>query len=162
MVDLLMNIIPVRLIFDRTLLGISCCDNYGVIKRNDGGELRARQCHACGECQQPASKLAIRCRDICQVCSYLDTRSIREATLELQQGTANLVLHRRPALLMVVMVVVVDLSALSGNGTAAAEEPATAGCGVCRPGDGGAWTAAVGEGHDGLDYFSVISWYLWT
>ena len=81
-----------------------------------------------------------------------------KASLELQKSTADLVLHGRPALVvMVVMVVVVDLGAanrgaLDGDSTTTAEEAAaTGGGGGCRPGNNGAraMTMAVGKGHDG-------------
>ena len=68
-----------------------------------GDESRGHRCHACAEFQQPVDKSVSGCyrQDIyCKEETYLDTRSTSKATLDLKKGSADLVLHGRPALLM--------------------------------------------------------------
>jgi hypothetical protein len=129
-----------------------------LVTGSDDGGSPCRPYHAYGGYQQPVNKLEILSwiilgwRD-----AYLDGRAVGKATPELEQGTAELVLHGRTALLMVdgsrvgvgVGVGVLRPGGGARSSTAAAREETSARSGGRRGDGAGTSAAAVGERHVG-------------
>jgi hypothetical protein len=102
-----------------------------------GDEHHGHQYHACVECRQPVVWLATVLKRVASE-TYLDARTASQATLKLEESTADLVLHRRSAL-----VVVNRSSAVGASCSGVAEHSST---GLCSSGSSGGDSMTVRAG----------------